>query len=188
MMLSKSKGFTLIELMIVVAIIGILAAIALPAYQDYTIRAKVAEGIVLASSLRAVVADNAANATPDTAGGFFSSMVTSPAGASTAVCNAAGSCSLNGGSSANPLTKRVESITGTTSTGLVTVKYTSSIAPSTDATLLLYPSTNGAILSSGTVPSASIVWTCYAKDKPALYGQATTTATLLTKYVPAECR
>ncbi|MCZ7565274.1 MAG: pilin [Burkholderiales bacterium] len=46
------KGFTLIELMIVVAIIGILAAIALPAYQDYTIRAKVSELIVAASALR----------------------------------------------------------------------------------------------------------------------------------------
>ena len=50
---SIQKGFTLIELMIVVAIIGILAAVALPAYQDYTIRAKVTEGIGLASALKA---------------------------------------------------------------------------------------------------------------------------------------
>ena len=47
------KGFTLIELMIVVAIIGILAAIAIPAYQDYTIRAQVSEGLSLASSVKA---------------------------------------------------------------------------------------------------------------------------------------
>src|SRR5262245_21822348 len=47
------KGFTLIELMIVVAIIGILAAVALPAYQDYTIRAKVTEGLSLASAIKA---------------------------------------------------------------------------------------------------------------------------------------
>ena len=51
------KGFTLIELMIVVAIIGILAAVALPAYQDYTKRARVTEGFNLAASLKTGVAD-----------------------------------------------------------------------------------------------------------------------------------
>lgn len=51
------KGFTLIELMIVVAIIGILAAIAIPAYQDYTIRAQVTEGLNLVSAAKAAVAE-----------------------------------------------------------------------------------------------------------------------------------
>lgn len=60
------KGFTLIELMIVVAIIGILAAIALPAYQDYTTRAKVSEVMLAASSARTTVAEAASLTTGTT--------------------------------------------------------------------------------------------------------------------------
>ncbi len=56
-MKTMQKGFTLIELMIVVAIIGILAAIAIPAYQDYTIRAQVSEGLSLSSGAKAAVAE-----------------------------------------------------------------------------------------------------------------------------------
>src|SRR4051794_18096290 len=66
-MKAMQKGFTLIELMIVVAIIGILAAVALPAYQDYTIRARVSELVLSASAARHTVTENMQNTpgTPD---------------------------------------------------------------------------------------------------------------------------
>jgi type IV pilus assembly protein PilA len=97
--MKKQAGFTLIELMIVVAIIGILAAIALPAYQDYTVRSRVSELAVVGSGMKATVGENIANLGDIVAGscaGVTNVTVATKNTASTACADATGTITVTG--------------------------------------------------------------------------------------------
>ena len=117
----KQQGFTLIELMIVVAIIGILAAIALPAYQDYTVRARVSEGILAASQCRTTVAEI-----------YQSGSATNPPGADGWGCE-----TTPGGI---PATRFVNTVS-TNAAGVITVTLTSDngLGEAADGTFTLIP-------------------------------------------------
>ncbi len=140
-MKSVQKGFTLIELMIVVAIIGILAAIAIPAYQDYTVRSKVTEGLNLAGSAKVSVSE-----------AFQSNDI---AGVSAASTEWAG---------AFKATKYVSGITIDAADGHIVVTYGANTPQISGKTLVLTPNILGNPLVTGA--SGNIDW-----SKSARYGR-----------------
>lgn len=162
------QGFTLIELMIVVAIIGILAAIAIPAYQDFTIRAQVSEGLSLSSAVKASVAE------------YFQDRGVFPP---------VGMVDLGLDPANPPSGKYVSSVTvGGGGTGILTITYSGTAPYQANTTvdgetLGLAPSTNG---------NGDIAWTCGARADPNGGGQialgATTFSATELKYLPSNCK
>jgi len=170
------KGFTLIELMIVVAIIGILAAVALPAYQDYTVRAKISEAVIAASSVKGLISE---------------AFQTDGLPGVTAAAN-----SFNARVTANLAeiqSKYVANIVANNATGSVTVTTAGATAGlPTDAqgkTLIFLPNVQKVPLAAGA--TGAIDWACSSVTFATATARGLTgmaAGTLPAKYAPAECR
>jgi len=168
--MKTQKGFTLIELMIVVAIIAILAAIAIPAYQDYAVRAKISEGVVAAEPAKIAVAE-----------GFQTNDVNG--------LKAANAQFPGTGSTAS---KYVSSIKVDAANGMITITASKDASLPTavqGTTLTMTPNIDGAVLATG--KSGTIDWACASLTNVTATSHnlaVATPGTMPAKYAPAECR
>lgn len=173
--MNAQKGFTLIELMIVIAIIGILAAIAIPAYQDYTTRAKVTEMLSVASSAKTSISE-----------GFQSGGITG--------LNAVVADINNRNTQATNTSKYVAKVAATADTGVITITSSrDNSLPSTAQakTIVLTPYQGTAGLSNTTVSTgAPLQWACSSQGTTTAKARLSTVTagTMPAKFVPSECK
>ena len=172
------NGFTLIELMIVVAIIGILAAIAIPAYQDYTVRSQVTEGLNLAGAVKAAVAERYAQT------GQWPTTLTQ-----LGIVDAAGA-------ETPPVGKYVKSV-NLAGNGTIQITYA---AKATGGQANAVIDTKTLALQPYVSTNQDVIWRCGTADAPAQKGVVNTDAagaasadsvgltSVLPKYTPATCR
>jgi|26BtaG_2_1085354.scaffolds.fasta_scaffold15760_2 type IV pilus assembly protein PilA len=170
--MNAQKGFTLIELMIVIAIIGILAAIALPAYQDYTVRARVTEALVVAGGAKTTVAENIT-----VNGGRLPDVTGTDLGA----CAGVSEFDADGTTGVTETVGNVKKLECTPSTGAIKVTMNEK---GKGVALTLTPSADTAAVGNGDGTEGNEA----AKNNPGIAWKCSTNDENSYKYVPAECR